>query len=258
VIGEADRRSGELAPWWQEFFKEGAFRPLFDIYPRRSTGAEVRFILKALKLRKGDSLLDICCGIGRHLIPLAKRGIKVTGVDLCPEYLEEAEKRAKRAKVKINLLNRDARKIRLDNRFSGAINMWTSIGYFEKEAENFSVIKNAYRALRPGGAFLVHTLNRDWIARNFAKRAWCWVGEGKAMEEREVDFATARLNSTWTFVRNGKEVQKRLSLRMYCFHELREYFRRAGFEEVTAYGGIDFSPLAFDSRMLFIVGKKPR
>ena len=231
---------------------------MFDVYPRKWTGSEVRFILKALKLRKGDSLLDICCGIGRHLIPIAKKGIRVTGVDLCSEYLQEAEKRAKRSKVRLKLVHGDAKKIKFHSRFSGAINMWTSIGFFEKEADNFRVIKNAYEALRPGGAFLVHTVNRDWISKNFDRRDWWRVGEGKVMEEREVDFATARVNSTWTFVRNGKQIQKGISLRVYCFHELREHFRKAGFGEVAVYGGTDFSPLTFDSRMLYVVGKKSR
>jgi ubiquinone/menaquinone biosynthesis C-methylase UbiE len=81
--------SAKSAPWWQDFFQGGFFRPFFDTIPPRRALAEVRFIMKALDLKKGDSLLDICCGIGRHLIPLARRGIKTTGVDLCLEFTQE-------------------------------------------------------------------------------------------------------------------------------------------------------------------------
>ena len=255
---EVSRRSGKLAPWWQGLFQGGCYRVILDNISPKQTLAEVEFIVKALDLKKGDSLLDICCGIGRHLIPLARRGIKTTGVDLCLEFIQEAERKAKRSKVKLDLICEDARKIKFRNRFSGVINMWGSIGYFEREADNFKLIRKAYEALKPGGKFLLHPINRDWIAKNFVKRQWYRAGSYKILEERELDFATGRVNSTWTFIRNGEQVQKNVSIRIYCFHELREYFRKAGFKEVTVYGGRDFSPLSFDSPMLFIVGKKPR
>lgn len=252
------RSSTGTVPWWQDLFIARYLREMLGTIPAKRTLAEARFIIKALDLERGDSLLDICCGFGRHLIPLAKRGIKTTGVDICPEYLQEAEQKAKKARVKLNLICEDARKIRLNGKFSGVINMATSIGYFERETDNFKMIKNAYEATKPGGGFLLETMNRDWLARYHSGKDWVEAGDYKILKEREFDFYTGRINSTLTFIRKGEQVQKEISLRHYCFHELRGYFRKAGFEEVTAYGGIDFSPLTFDSRMLFIVGKKPR
>ena len=252
------KSSIETLPWWQDPFVASVTRPLLEAIPARRTLAEVRLTMKALHLKKGDSLLDICCGTGRHLVPLAKRGMKVTGVDICEEYLQHAERKAEKSGVRLRLVCEDARRINFHGEFSGVINMWTSVGYFEKEIDNFRVIKNAYQALRPGGGFLLQADNRDWIARNYGRKHWLEVGDYKILDEREFDFATGRINSTWTFVRNGREVAKKASFRIYCFHELREYFRKAGFGEVTVYGSTDFSPLTFDSRMLFIVGKKRR
>jgi len=250
--------SSKTVPWWRELFKGGFYRVILNSIPPKQTLAEVKFIAKALELKKGDSLLDVCCGIGRHLIPIAKRGIKTTGVDLSPEYLQEAARKAEKARVNLNLICEDIRKIKFRNRFSGVINMWASIGFFDREIDNFKVIKAAYQALKPGGRFLLHTANRDQIIRNFIRRDWWNVGDCKILDEREFDLAAGRMNSTRTFIWQGKEVQKKISLRIYCFHELREYFRKAGFEEIAVYGGRDFSPLTFDSPMLFIVGKKPR
>lgn len=63
--------------WWDDFFP--AFRPFFDIVPQKVTSAQVRYIIKKLVLKPGMKFLDCCCGIGRVAIPLAKKGIKVTG-----------------------------------------------------------------------------------------------------------------------------------------------------------------------------------
>jgi len=250
--------SSKTVPWWQDSFMARVLRPTFDNIPPKQTLAEVRFIIKALDLKKGDSLLDICCGFGRHLLPLAKKGLKATGVDICEDYLQEAEREAQKSNVRVNLICEDCRKIEFSNTFAGAINVFTSFGFFEKEADNFKVLKNAYDALKPGGRFLLQTINRDWIARNYARRGWGEVGDYRILEERELDFASSRINATLTFIGKGEQVQKKRSLRIYCFHELREYFNKAGFQEITAYGGLDFSPVSFDSRELLIVGKKPR
>ena len=248
----------KIVPWWQELFRGGYFRSIMDNIPSRRTMQQVRFIMKALELKNRGSVLDICCGTGRHLIPLVKRGIKATGVDLCPVYVQEAERKAKKAKAELNLICEDARNIKFHEEFSGAINMWTSIGFFEKETDNFRVIKKAYEALKPGGGFLLDTVNRDGLVRNFTRKHWWESGDYRVLQESEFDLTTARLNMIWTFNGKGEEIHKEISVRIYCFHELREYFEKAGFEEVTAYGAFDFSPLSIDSGRLLIVGKKPR
>ncbi len=43
---------------------------------------------------KDEKVLDFCCGPGRHTIALAKRGIKVTGVDRSEFLLSKAKAEA--------------------------------------------------------------------------------------------------------------------------------------------------------------------
>src|SRR2546422_6505853 len=50
---------------------------------------------------QGSSILDLCCGHGRHAIPLAQRGYKVTGQDLSEVFLREAEKEAQAQSVNV-------------------------------------------------------------------------------------------------------------------------------------------------------------
>ncbi len=48
----------------------------------RNTCAEVDFLVNVMELELGASVLDVGCGTGRHSIELARRGYKVTGVDM--------------------------------------------------------------------------------------------------------------------------------------------------------------------------------
>ena len=81
--------------WWHEFFP--AFRPLFGVVSQKNTNAQVRYIIRKMNLKPGRKFLDCPCGIGRIALPLARKGVRVTGVDITPSYLEELESRAKRA-----------------------------------------------------------------------------------------------------------------------------------------------------------------
>src|ERR671924_38151 len=53
-------------------------------------------IFDEYKMPKDSKILDLSCGIGRHSIPLAKRGYKVVGYDISSLYLQKAREWAKR------------------------------------------------------------------------------------------------------------------------------------------------------------------
>src|SRR5947208_949934 len=78
------------APWYESFFGDS----YLDVYGHQlsAEGAEheASFVERALALNAGESLLDLCCGPGRHALLLAQRGLHVTAVDLSQPYLDAA------------------------------------------------------------------------------------------------------------------------------------------------------------------------
>ena len=51
-------------------------------------------ILSALNIAPGSRLLDVGCGAGQIAIPAARAGVKVTGVDIATNLIEQARRRA--------------------------------------------------------------------------------------------------------------------------------------------------------------------
>ncbi|UCG61462.1 MAG: methyltransferase domain-containing protein [Candidatus Zixiibacteriota bacterium] len=243
------------AGWWDEFFP--AFRPIFDKMPRRTTNAEVRFIIKKLNLRSGRKFLDCPCGIGRIALPMARQGIKVTGVDITESYLEELARKARARGLRLDLHRADMRRIDFDSQFDAAGNLWTSFGYFKKESDNLLVLKNLFKALKPGGKFMLHIINRDWIMANFEATDWYNVGDMKVLENRGFDFATSTSIGTWTFIRKGQERSYDNAIRMYSYHELLDMFRKVGFIDIEGWGSEKEEPISLRSRMMFVVGTRP-
>src|SRR5260221_7463048 len=89
----------------REWFSSGFFDAdmaelLFDSEKMREAKAEVSALVRLARLKKGASVLDAACGMGRHSLELARKGFAVTGVDITEAYVKEASRLAKREKLK--------------------------------------------------------------------------------------------------------------------------------------------------------------
>jgi ubiquinone/menaquinone biosynthesis C-methylase UbiE len=191
-------------------------------------------------------------------LPLAKKGIRVTGVDITRSYLDELSKKARQRGLKINVVHADMRRINFDSEFEAGGNLWTSFGFFEKESDNRLAIKKMYRALKPGGKFMLHVINRDWIMRNYQPRGWEEAAGVKSVEERYFDYRTSINYGTWHVIKDGKEETFKLTIRMYSFHELIDMFKSVGFADIEGYGSVKEEPIDRDKQMMYVIGTRPR
>jgi SAM-dependent methyltransferase len=242
--------------WYKAFFKE--FRPFFGLVPAKTTNQQVRYLIKKLKLKPGMSFLDCPCGIGRLSVPLARHGIKVVGVDLCKEYIDEVDATVKGIGLKIETVHSDMRKINFKNRFDCGGNLWTSFGYFESERDNLLVLKKMYQALKPGGRFCLFVINRDFILHRYTETDWGEIDGMIYLEKRKFDYETSINRGTWTFIKDGKSKKFRGDIRMYSYHELRAMFKQVGFVDIEGYGNEKDGPIDRNSMMMWIFGTKPK
>lgn len=214
--------------------------------------------MRKLGLRKGSSFLDCPCGIGRVAIPLARKGIKVTGVDFMQSYLNELDARAKRLRLPIRTVCSDMRRIQFSGQFDAGGNLWTSVGFFARESDNLLVIRKMFRALKPGGKFVVQTVNRDYMVSHFVTKHWTQAGEVRILEENKFDYETSIMTGEWHFIKGDREVARSIQLRVYSYHELAAMFKKAGFTDVSGSGSTRDEPVSCERRVLFVFGTKPK
>lgn len=136
-----------------------------------------------LKLPQGSSVLDLCCGMGRHSLALADAGYKVTGVDLSNVLLREA--RAADSEGRVSWHQGDMREVPLDESYDAVMNLFTSFGYFEKDEEQLKVLKEIYRLLKPGGRFIIDYLNPAYVTAHLVPHS-SREDEGNWIEEHRV------------------------------------------------------------------------
>jgi SAM-dependent methyltransferase len=119
-------------------------------------------------------LIDLGCGTGRLLLPLARRGYWVLGVDLSAEMLKVAAAKAAAAGVGVNLLQANLVELNgLDNQtFDYTACLFSTLGMVTGAGERRQVVAHAYRLLRPGGMFILHVHNRWFNVWDRAGRRW--------------------------------------------------------------------------------------
>jgi SAM-dependent methyltransferase len=107
-------------------------------------------------------LIDLGCGTGRLLVPFARRGCWVLGVDLSEEMLKRAGERAAREGVTIHRLKANLVELEglRDGSFDNATCLFSTLGMIHGAEQRQRVIEHAYRLLRPGGRFVLHVHNR--------------------------------------------------------------------------------------------------
>ncbi len=248
-------------PWYQSFFG----RDYLDVYDGSFTAErasqEVSMVEAALSLQKGESVLDLCCGQGRHSVELARRGYDVTGLDLSAEYLRLTEAAAAEADLTLSTVEADMRAIPYESRFDALINMYSSFGYLESEAEDFKVLTAVQRALKPGGRCLLDLLNREWVVHNNGPTDWHHGPDGTLyLEARELDLAASRNHVTFTAVAPNGE-RRELDghhIRLYTLREMIGALEAAGLRYEAVYGGYSSEPYSPDTRRMIVIASKPR
>lgn len=242
--------------WWEEFFRGPWGQWQAQGFRQDRSGTEVDLLVNALKLKKGEKVLDIACGVGRHAVELAARGFDVTGIDFNKSVIAAARQRVARRRVAAEFLELDMRCLRYRDRFDAAYCFWTSFGYFEDESHDLVVAKRIAEALRPGGRFLLEVDSTETVLPMLKARRREWLDDNETCEllhETQWNFETSRIEEDWTFVENGKSESRHSSLRLYSYRELCDLLREAGFQHFEGFDTLTGEPFSLGSSRLALV-----
>src|SRR6266446_3637483 len=171
-------------PWFEN---EDFWRILYPyMFPveRFSAASEQVSQIVALTKFSGRTVLDLCCGPGRHAVEFAQRGFNVTGVDRSPFLLDRARERASEAGVTVEFVAEDMRRFRRPSSFDLACNLFTSFGYFENADEDLQVLRNIHESLKPGGVFVIDVISKERLARVWQNAICTELHDGSTLLQR--------------------------------------------------------------------------
>ncbi len=239
--------------WFETFFQG----PAVDFWTRAMTPAltlaDVDFLEKTFDVKPGACLLDVPCGNGRHSIELARRGYRITGVDLSQEFLAAA-----RAELDADWRVGDMRALELESSaFDGAFCFGNSFGYLDHTGVA-AFLGAISVALKPEAKLVIETgVCAESILPTLVQKRWHRMGDLMILSENRYDAWHSRLDIDYTFVRDGppwtKPETRPTSSYVFTVAEIRRTLETAGFEVLALYGSAAGEPFQLGMPRLVII-----
>lgn len=242
------------------FENDDFWRELYPyMFPAERFAASQEQVEQLLNLTgfTGRTVLDLCCGPGRHAVALAQHGLVVTGVDRSQFLLDRARERASEAGATVEWINEDMRRFRRTAMFDLACNMFTSFGYFEDEEDNLRVLRNVYESLREGGVFVMEMLGKERLARVLQSAICTEYPDGALVLQRpRVRDVWSRVENEWTILKDGRYRSFRFVHSIYSGRELKDRLTMCGFKQVDLFGDLLGAPYGVEAARLVAVARK--
>ncbi len=244
-----------------QWFEDESF--WIDMYPflfprKRMEEAdfEIEKLLNLIEF-KGDSVLDLCCGPGRHAISLAKRGFSVTAVDRTSFFLEKGRQRAKSEKLDIEFVLQDMLSFKRPESFDLALNLWTSFGYFDRKEDDLTVLDNIYQSLKAGGVCLIDLFGKETLAEDFQPTTSDELADGTILVQRHKIFDNwTRIRNEWILIKNGIAKSYTFHHTLYSGQELMDRLERVGFTDIRLFGDYEGTEYGPEARRLIAAARK--
>jgi SAM-dependent methyltransferase len=228
-----------------------------------------------LAREQGPRVLEIACGSGRVLVPLARAGFDVVGLDVSPHMLALAQAKLDTVTTAhtARLIQADMREFRLDRaEFDLAIFAVKSFAYLTEPADQLRCLQSIQAHLRPGGLLAIDFMHPlpEWVAaapgslRDDLLQRVPERGVTVSRVESAVSTDLARqvriIRSAYEIVDDhGSVVAKRFVEWPYRWtyrFEAEHLLARAGFTVEAVHGGYQREPFTSSSPAMVFLARK--
>jgi SAM-dependent methyltransferase len=229
-------------------------------------------VLAAFAQRTGGPLLELGCGTGRVLIPLAQAGYSVTGVDLSPEMLRLARAKAEAAAVaqRVTLIQGDYGAAPLNGPYAFAFIVMNTFMHLTTQKAQLAALRHWRAHLAPGGLLLIDVFHPDVAQLAYLDgrlewdRTWTDPETGLTVTKwltRTVDLAEQTLHVTLIYEEIAADGTVRRTLVPY---EARYLWRfeaellldKAGWILEDVYGDWGLGPFDSHSHRMILVARR--
>lgn len=246
------------------------FGALYDSVPIYAERLDVQFYVDEAAAARGP-VLELGCGTGRILIPTARAGHTITGLDgsahmleRCRAKLDDEPEAVRRC---VRLTRGDVRDFNLDQRFSLITAPFRVVQHLTSIEDQLRFLAATARHLAPGGRLVFDVFNPHFSSLVGADGAEHEDTPEQQLPDGRTLRRTARVRRvrwidqvseielTYYVTDATRSVQRHVQafdMRWFLHAELEHVLARAGFRVAQIYGDFDRSPLMEGSREIII------
>jgi SAM-dependent methyltransferase len=230
-------------------------------------------MVEQFALRTGSPILDLGCGTGRLLVPLARQGYELTGVDISGAMLDLARDRLARVRLgkQVRLVQQDMRQLDLGQTYRLVVCALSSFAHLLTPEDQQAALTRVREHLDPGGLLVLDMFNPDLPGMVSAEdqvvldKSWTDPDTGRLV----LKFVTRHVNWTTqvqqvTFILDEMDRQGSVRRTVFPFGmrfllraEAELLLQTAGLRLESVYGSYDLAEHAEDSPNLILVASRP-
>jgi SAM-dependent methyltransferase len=237
-----------MTEWFEEWFGE----EYLALYPHRdeAEAAEaVELVSAATGFRPGWRVLDVACGAGRHARAFRGAGARCFGVDLSGTLLRIAQGVTDAPLVRADMRCLPIRPASMDL----TVNLFTSFGYFDRDAEHRLALREMVSTVRPGGWFVIDFLNPATVRRGLVARENVSLNGRNVEVRRELSADDHHVTKT-ILTPEGRRFRERV--RLFEPDEIRGMLATLGVRVERTYGDYAGGPLADSAPRTILAGRR--
>jgi SAM-dependent methyltransferase len=236
-----------MTEWFEEWFGEEYLR----LYPHRDDSDAQRavdLICRTVGLRKDWRVLDVACGAGRHARAFEALGARCFGLDLSAPLLRLAQQVTSAPLIRADMRQLPIRPASMHL----TVNLFTSFGYFERDAEHMVALEEMVGTVRPGGWFVIDFLNPAAV-------------RSRLVPEEMVERSGHTLRITRSVSPDGRYVCKSIRapagrqymerVRLFEPGQISTMLLQAGVEVRHSFGDYDGTPLDRETPRTILLGQ---
>lgn len=237
----------------------------YDLEEGERSAARIRFYTD-LACETDGPVLEIACGTGLVALPIAARGLPVTGIDLARPMLAYARVKAAQQGLSIDLIQADARQLRFERQFSFVFLTGNAFQAFLQRADQERLLASVKRHLAPHGIFAFETRNPSGHDLNDQPEEELWFTYRNVQGQSVNVSGTQRYDPLtqimhWTTYRRwSASGENRTTTRIACRftypQELEALLHYNGFDIVAQYGDWNKGGLTVTSEEIISVCRR--
>jgi len=222
--------------WFKSWFDTSYYHMLYEHRDSKDAQIFMDVLINHLKLNKGDRVLDLACGRGRHALYLHKKGFDVKGIDLSKRNIAFARQHIPSVDFEI----KDMRENFGDAEFDYIFNLFTSFGYFDIRQQHLEAVKNMALALKPNGVLVLDFMNAHKVHRGLV--------EDELIDSDNVSFRVKRYVEDEKIVKEifVKEDEKELryfeKVALLTLQDFEGLFEQAKLKVIKTFGDFNLNP----------------
>lgn len=210
--------------------------------------SDLQFYKNWMPKEVNAEILELCSGSGRLTIPLAKEGLKITGVDNSKSMLEQAKIKTKNEKLEISFILADIRNLDLTKKYDLIFIPFNSIHHLYDNQDLFDTFKVVEKHLKDNGLFIFDCYNPNIQYITEAEKGKNKIAEYTTTDNRKVIIEQTMKYESITqinriewhyFINDVFHSVQNLDMRMYYPQELDSYLKYSGFTILHKFGNFD-------------------